>query len=251
MTTKTKLNPSLASAFEQEMQKLEEFSRPGSVLSMNLRQFVGEVEIQDLELREYFETSRKSAENQDIQLDIFLRLIGYNKTNFSATSQISEKYAKLVSNENISLNTRYELLYLEGQIEACDIESLIEMSNLGVPVMMVDYLSRSRGVSISDLANNFRANSKMMTKKNLANKELVELAVFCPPRISVVTQTLAKLPCVKRDLASRMRRVIDSWLKREITDGQVRVICKEFDRKDHSSITKMLNQSKAHNKIRM
>lgn len=125
------------------------------------------------------------------------------------------------------------------------------MSNLGVPVMMVDYLSRSRGVSISDLANNFRANSKMMTKKNLANKELVELAVFCPPRISVVIQTLAKLPRVKRDLASRMRRVIDSWLKREITDGQVRVICKEFDRKDHSSITKMLNQSKAHNKIRM
>lgn len=125
------------------------------------------------------------------------------------------------------------------------------MSSLGVSVMMVDYLSKSRGVSISDLANNFRANSKMMTKKNLANKELVELAVFCPPRISVVIQTLTKLPRVKRDLASRMRRVIDSWLKREITDGQVRVICKEFDRKDHSSITKMLNQSKAHNKIRM
>ncbi|MDO4902281.1 MAG: hypothetical protein Q4A21_01855 [bacterium] len=176
------LSRSLQIGFDAEMRKLEEFSNVGSIIAARIRDFVeNELQTEFPEISEYLEKDLFELKEEQYQIEIFLALIGYNKTLFLAEKPIDQQKAKyLVEFRNIfDERTRYELIY-DSSITAEEVLMLARngFSNDFYQLLLI---SKGKNVRLEELIGEIKKNIAKINRKeanSLQKSKLKELAIL-------------------------------------------------------------------------
>lgn len=231
------VNQELMIKFDEQVIELEEHKGESKALALKTK-------ISRLHDLPYLLLKALEFRGDDRMFEIFLALIGYNKTNFEFREPISPEVALELTDRQLTDMQFYFIIYSEVEFTVHDVKNVVRCSKhlkSGDLEWICRFIQNTDSrISISKFLHQFSENRKLLKRKGKNDNQLLEALAMKLP-------TDCFKAIIKDELSSmnykRLNQVSNMWVKGKIDDVRFFMILNDCVKKrDYENIIHEANK---------